>query len=73
MKHRASSVIAAWLCVAAGVVPASAQQRTITGHVTSSLDGKPVAGASVTVLASGLIAQTNDRGEFAVVGPQGVG
>lgn len=50
---------------------AASGQRPITGHVTSALDNKAIAGANVTVTSTGMIAVTNDKGEFTVLGSDG--
>ena len=45
----------------------SAQQRTITGRVTTSEDGKPFPGASVRVVGSTAGVQTDAQGQFTLV------
>src|SRR6266516_3291779 len=55
----------------AGVVAASAQQRSIGGKVTSAATAEPVSGATVTVLGTPVAAVTNDRGEFSLSAPTG--
>ena len=52
------------LSLSVGIGAALAQQRPITGKVTSSASGQPVAGATVTVPGTPVIAVTNDRGSF---------
>jgi len=49
----------------------TAQQRPISGKVTGSLDGKPVAGASVAVVGTARLAATNASGEYTVLAPAG--
>ncbi|HVG12625.1 MAG TPA: carboxypeptidase-like regulatory domain-containing protein, partial [Flavisolibacter sp.] len=50
---------------------AVAQQRTVTGRVTSA-DGAPVAGATVTAKGTNSATQTNDEGAFSLSVPNGV-
>jgi len=59
------------LSLSVGIGAALAQQRPITGKVTSSASGQPVAGATVTVPGTPVIAVTNDRGEFSLSAPAG--
>jgi len=54
------------LSLSVGIGAALAQQRPITGKVTSSASGQPVAGATVTVPGTPVIAVTNDRGAFSL-------
>lgn len=63
--------VALALGVAVGTRAAAAQQRPITGKVTSSATGAPVAGAVVSVPGTPVTAVTNDRGEFSLSGPEG--
>ena len=49
----------------------AAQQRPITGKVTGSLDGKPIAGASVAVVGSTMLAITSGTGTYTVLAPGG--
>jgi len=49
----------------------AAQQRPITGKVTGSLDGKPIAGATVAVVGSTMLAVTNGTGDYTVLVPGG--
>jgi TonB-linked SusC/RagA family outer membrane protein len=58
------------MLLVAGVAAAHAQ-RPITGHVFSALDKRPITGASVTVVSTGMIAVTNDKGAFTVLGGNG--
>ena len=55
--------------LAATPVALAAQQRPISGKVTNSLNGQPVSGASVSVQGSVVVAQTNDKGEYALIAP----
>ena len=50
---------------------AAAQQRPIRGKVVSAATTEPVAGASVTVAGTPIVALTNDRGEFSLSAPEG--
>ena len=59
------------LGVTVGIGRASAQQRSITGKVTSAATAEPVAGANVTVLGTPISAVTNDGGEFSLSAPAG--
>ena len=70
MNARIRFVVLA-LGVAVGTRAAAAQQRPITGKVTSSATGAPVAGAVVSVPGTPVTAVTNDRGEFSLSGPEG--
>lgn len=45
---------------------ALAQDRTITGQVTSKNDGKPLQGVTVMVQGSSRVTQTNDRGSYSI-------
>lgn len=65
---------AAFLVLAVSVLgarQAHAQARVITGRVTSTQTGQPVAGASVSVLGSIIVAMTNNRGEYTLAAPDG--
>jgi len=46
-----------------------AQQRTITGNVTSNLNQQPIAGATVVVKGTNIATQTNSDGNFTVTVP----
>ena len=70
MVQRISFVSLA-LSVAVGVGAAAAQQRPIRGKVVSAATAEPIAGASVAVAGTPIAALTNDRGEFALAGPEG--
>jgi TonB-dependent starch-binding outer membrane protein SusC len=54
-----------------GVAAASAQQRPITGRVTSSATSEPVAGVNVSVAGTVLAALTNADGRYAISAPAG--
>ncbi len=58
------------LAALAGASVASAQQRQITGQVTSTA-GESVAGASVSVIGSAFAAITNSDGRYAIAAPAG--
>jgi len=45
--------------------------RTISGHVTSSVSGDPLRGASVSVVGTQIRAVTSERGEFSLSAPDG--
>jgi len=51
------------------VQPVYAQNKTVSGKVTDSKDGSPVAGASVAVKGTKLGTQTNANGEFSISAP----
>lgn len=46
-----------------------AQNRQVTGTVTSSVDGSPVAGASVTVVGTNSASQTGPDGRYSIFAP----
>ena len=50
--------------------PALAQQRTITGKVTS-VQGTPLAGVSVTVKGTSTTTSTNDQGDYSIAAQAG--
>jgi TonB-linked SusC/RagA family outer membrane protein len=54
-----------------GVGQARAQAHVITGRVTSAQTGSPVASATVSVLGTVVVAQTNERGEYSLAAPAG--
>jgi TonB-linked SusC/RagA family outer membrane protein len=43
--------------------------RTISGHVTNSVNGDPVAGATVSVVGTSTTAATSERGDFSLSAP----
>lgn len=51
---------------------ANAQQRRITGRVTSDADGSPIAGASVSAVGTALVTQTGDDGSYTISVPSNV-
>ena len=50
---------------------ALAQQRQITGRVTTALTGEPVAGAAVSVLGTAAAVVTKEDGQFSLQAPPG--
>jgi TonB-dependent starch-binding outer membrane protein SusC len=54
-----------------GVQPAVAQVRQITGRVTNSQDDQGLAGATVAVSGTAIVAETNNDGNFVVGAPDG--
>jgi TonB-linked SusC/RagA family outer membrane protein len=54
-----------------GVRRARAQAHVITGRVTSAQTGSPIASASVSVLGTVIVAQTNEGGEYSLAAPVG--
>jgi len=59
------------LVACVGVASALAQQRSISGKVSSATTNEPVAGATVSVVGLPGARVTNDRGEFTLSAPQG--
>ncbi|HEV2751768.1 MAG TPA: carboxypeptidase-like regulatory domain-containing protein, partial [Gemmatimonadales bacterium] len=70
MVKRISSV-ALTLATLVGVSAASAQQRQITGQVTSTTRD-PVAGAAVSITGTAFAAVTNAEGRYSIAAPAGV-
>jgi len=56
---------------AADARPPRPLARTISGHVTNSVTGDPVAGASVSVVGTQVTTTTSDKGEFSLSAPEG--
>lgn len=63
------SVVSLALSVVASI--AAAQQRPITGKVSSATTSAPVAGASVSVVGTPVAAVTNGEGQFSISAPAG--
>ena len=59
------------LATLVGVVALSAQQRQITGRVTSAATNEPVAGVTVSVTGTAFAAVTNAEGRYAIAAPAG--
>src|SRR2546426_239340 len=59
------------LATLVGVAAVSAQQRQITGRVTSGATNEPVAGVTVTVTGTAFAAVTNSDGRYAIPAPGG--
>ena len=59
------------LATLVGVVPVSAQQRQITGQVTSAATREAVAGVNVSVTGTAFAAVTNAEGRYAIAAPGG--
>ncbi len=59
------------LATLVGVVAVSAQQRQITGRVTSGATSEPVAGVAVSVTGTAFAAVTNAEGRYAIAAPAG--
>jgi len=51
--------------------PAIAQERTVSGTVTSNEDGTPIPGVTVTNTKSGIRVQTNDAGYYSIAASTG--
>ena len=56
---------------ALGAASAAAQQRQISGRVTTAVTGEPVVGANVSVAGTAIVALTGDDGRFSLAGPAG--
>ena len=54
-------------------VQASAQDRTVTGRVTSAEDGSPLPGVSVVLKGTTIGAQTDEDGRYSLLVPSGGG
>jgi len=65
-----TSFVASTLAMLIGVGIASAQQRQITGQVTSTT-GEAVAGANVSITGTAFAAVTNSDGRYAITAPAG--
>jgi len=65
------SLVSLALLAAVGIPRARAQQRQITGRVTSATSGESVGRASVAVAGSAITAITSDQGEFSLSAPDG--
>src|SRR3989449_2201686 len=59
------------LATLVGVAAVSAQQRQITGRVTSGATNEPVAGVTVSVTGTAFAAVTNSDGRYAIPAPGG--
>src|SRR5207245_2930550 len=59
------------LLAAAGAEPARAQQRPITGRVTSATSSEPGAAANVSGAGTAITALTSEQGEFSLSAPEG--
>ena len=64
--RKASSFLLLLLCVALNVF---SQSRTVTGKVTDTKDGSPLAGVTVTVKGSTVSTQTDTYGNFSISVP----
>lgn len=63
MKHKLLSFIFVFTCLIGAVY---AQNRQVSGKVTSSVDGTPVVGASVSVVGTSIATQTDGSGAFKI-------
>jgi len=59
------------LATLVGVTAVSAQQRQITGRVTSGATNEPVSGVAVSVTGTAFAAVTNAEGRYAIAAPAG--
>src|SRR4051794_28131925 len=62
MKHKTLAMLLGLFVVAA---PASAQQKTVTGRVTSE-QGAPLAGAAILIKGTGQGTSTNSTGNYSI-------
>lgn len=65
------SMVSIALVVFGGMAEARAQQRSITGRVTSAVSGEGLGGAAVSVVGSPVTAVTGPDGSFSLVAPDG--
>src|SRR4051812_38927219 len=70
MKHLHLVLVFMALLIA-GITPAFAQTRTVTGKVTDA-NGQPVVGATVTASGTKVATQTNSEGIFLISVPASV-
>src|SRR5207245_3019001 len=66
-----SCLVSLALALSFGAASATAQQRQITGRVTSATTGDAVVGASVAVVGTTIVAATGNDGRFTVAAPEG--
>ncbi len=66
-----SCLVSLALALSFGAASATAQQRQITGRVTSATTGDAVVGASVAVLGTTIVALTGNDGRFTLAAPAG--
>src|SRR5229473_649922 len=59
------------LATLVGVAAVSAQQRQITGRVTSATTNEPIAGVTVSITGTAFGAVTNAEGRYAIPAPNG--
>ena len=65
------SLLTLALATLVGVAAVSAQQRQITGRVTSATTNEPIAGVNVSVTGTAFGAVTNAEGRYAIPAPTG--
>src|SRR5881397_1794443 len=66
-----SCLVSLALALSFGAASATAQQRQITGRVTSATTGDAIPGASVAVVGTAIVAATGNDGRFTVAAPEG--
>lgn len=66
-----TSLITLGLLLAVGVATAWAQQRQITGRITTAVTGEAVVGANVSVVGTAIVALSGDDGRFTLAAPAG--
>ncbi len=64
-------LLALALAALAGVARAAAQERQITGHVTSAATGESLAGVAVSITGTAFAAVTNADGRYTITAPAG--
>src|SRR5881296_3156979 len=65
------SLLTLALATLVGVAAVSAQQRQITGRVTSAATNEPIAGVNVSITGTAFGAVTNAEGRYAIPAPTG--
>src|SRR6266576_6588371 len=65
------SLLTLALATLVGVAAVSAQQRQITGRVTSATTNEPIAGVNVSITGTAFGAVTNADGRYAIPAPAG--
>jgi len=65
------SLLTLALATLVGVAAVSAQQRQITGRVTSATTNEPIAGVNVSITGTAFGAVTNAEGRYAIPAPTG--
>jgi len=66
MKHHTSFLRRTMLLLCLFITAVANAQKPVTGHITSSEDQKPVAGATVSVKGSPKLTSTDQNGDFSI-------